>query len=61
VTAALAFARRKRIGPYALDEADKVQREKQIGAMIRAGHGFALARRIVSSPPMEEVDEKEFE
>jgi regulatory protein len=65
VTSALAFARRKRIGPYALAEADRVLREKQIGAMIRAGHGFALSRRIASAPPrgdsFEEIDEKDFE
>jgi regulatory protein len=65
VTSALAFARRKRLGPYALTEPDRVLREKQIGAMIRAGHGFALARKIVSAPPLgdpnDEIDEKDFE
>lgn len=61
VTSALAFARRKRIGPYAMVESDRVLREKQIGAMIRAGHGFDLSRRIASAAPAEEVDEKDYE
>ncbi|MDP1025612.1 RecX family transcriptional regulator [Sphingomonas sp. KR1UV-12] len=53
VDSALAFARRKRIGPFAATPADRPLREKQIGAMIRAGHSFALARTIAGSPPGE--------
>ncbi|OWK28857.1 regulatory protein RecX [Sphingomonas dokdonensis] len=48
---ALALARRRRFGPYARTPADDRTRERQIAAMLRAGHGFALARRIVSAPP----------
>lgn len=48
---ALAFARRKRIGPFAAEPPDPARRQKQIAAMVRAGHGFALARRIVETPP----------
>ncbi|MES2755266.1 MAG: RecX family transcriptional regulator [Pseudomonadota bacterium] len=51
VDAALAFARRKRIGPYAAVPADRMLREKQIGAMIRGGHPFALARIIADLAP----------
>ena len=53
--AALAFARRRRIGPFADDEPDRLLREKQIGAMLRAGHSPTLARRIVGMKPGEEV------
>lgn len=60
VDAALAFARRKRIGPYAIEEGDRVVREKQLGAMIRAGHGFDLARRIVAAPPSDTVEPEDF-
>ena len=49
--AALAFARRRRLGPFAAAPADRPLREKQIAAMARAGHGFALARRIVEAAP----------
>lgn len=49
--AAIAFARRRRIGPFADTEADRPMREKQIGAMLRAGHPPTLARRIVAMKP----------
>ena len=51
VGAALAFARRKRIGPYATTLADRPLREKQIAAMVRGGHAFALARAISGLAP----------
>ena len=53
---ALAFARRRRIGPFALAPVDRQQREKHIAAMIRGGHGFALSRKIASLAPGESVD-----
>ena len=49
--AALAFAKRRRFGPWAREAPDARALERQVAAMIRAGHGHALARRIVSSPP----------
>jgi regulatory protein len=51
--AAVAFARRRRIGPFAEEPADRPLREKQIGAMLRAGHSPTLARRIASMKPGE--------
>ena len=56
--AALAFARRKRLGPWARDEAtpDRAVRDKQVAAMLRAGHPLDLARRIVALPPGEVPD-----
>ncbi len=44
---ALAYARRRRIGPFAVTDADRELRRKQLAAMIRGGHDFALSRRIV--------------
>ena len=49
--AALRFAERKRIGPFATVEADRPGREKAMGAMIRAGHPPGIARRLVTAPP----------
>jgi regulatory protein len=46
---AIAFARRRSFGPFGPPLADRAAREKQIGAMIRAGHPFDLARRIVGA------------
>ncbi|MGH6614912.1 regulatory protein RecX [Sphingomonas sp.] len=54
--AALTFARKKRIGPFAAEEADRPLREKHIAAMIRGGHDFALSRRIATMAPGEDID-----
>lgn len=56
VEAAIRFARRKRIGPFAVAVLDRVEREKALAAMVRAGHGFDLARRLVNLDPGGEVD-----
>jgi regulatory protein len=49
--AAIRFARRRRIGPFASERADPRTREKSLAAMVRAGHGFDLARRLVDWEP----------
>ena len=49
--AALAFARRRRIGPFADDAAERDRQQRQIAAMVRAGHDYALARKIVQTAP----------
>lgn len=50
IDAALRFAARRRIGPFATDAPDPRQREKWIAAMVRAGHSFVLARAISALP-----------
>lgn len=50
IDAALTFARRRRIGPFGVPAADRAAREKQLGAMLRAGHPLDLSRRIVNAP-----------
>ena len=55
-SAALKFARRKRIGPFALTTLDRPAREKALAAMVRAGHGFELARTVVEAEPGTELD-----
>ena len=56
VDAALRLAQRRRIGPFATETADPRQREKWIAAMVRAGHGLALAKAICIMPPSQELD-----
>ncbi|HET7708848.1 MAG TPA: regulatory protein RecX [Sphingomicrobium sp.] len=56
VEAALRLARRKRIGPFAATAMERNVREKALAAMIRSGHGFALARAIVGLNPGVEPD-----
>jgi regulatory protein len=49
--AALRFAERRRIGPFAAAEPDRPAREKAFAAMLRAGHPVHIARRMVSAKP----------
>ena len=55
-SAALRFARRKRIGPFAERVLDRPAREKALAAMIRAGHGFEIAKAVVNAEPGSEID-----
>lgn len=55
-SAALRFARRKRIGPFAESVLDRPAREKALAAMIRAGHGFEIAKAVVNAEPGSEID-----
>jgi regulatory protein len=56
VEAALRFAERRRLGPFASEATDRKGRERALAAMIRAGHSFDLARAILALPPGTEVD-----
>ena len=53
---AVLLARKKRIGPFAVKEVDAALREKQLAAMLRAGHAFADARRVVDAQSEGELD-----
>ena len=52
-SSALRFAERRRIGPFAPEQADRPQREKALAAMLRAGHPVDLARRLIQARPGE--------
>ena len=59
--AALALARKRRFGPFgAIGEEgralDPAVRQKQIAAMLRAGHGLEAARRLVSAASTEDAE-----
>lgn len=49
--AALAFARKRRIGPFADAPPDRAQRDKAWAAMLRAGHSGAHVRKILAANP----------
>lgn len=55
-SAALRFARRRRIGPFADAAPDRAGRERALAAMIRAGHGFELAKAVVDAEPGSQLD-----
>lgn len=56
VEAALRYARRRRFGPFAPAVPDRTALDRQLAAMVRAGHDFGLARRILAISPGADVD-----
>jgi regulatory protein len=54
--AALRFAERKRIGPFAAAEPDREGRQKAFAAMMRAGHSTDVVRRVLNASPGEIPD-----
>lgn len=53
--AAIAFARRKRLGPFGPDVSDPKIRQRQFGMMARAGHSPPLARAILDARSEEDL------
>ena len=56
--AALRFAKKRRIGPFADERPERPAREKALAAMLRAGHPLDLARRLVHAEPGEIPEEE---
>lgn len=56
--AALVMARKRRFGPFGRDGVaqDRAVREKQVAAMLRAGHPLASARRLVDAASVEDAE-----
>lgn len=54
--AALIMARKRRFGPFGGDRPDRATRERQIAAMIRAGHGLDTAREMVDAETVEAAE-----
>jgi regulatory protein len=50
------FAKRKRIGPYANEQASQELQQKQLQAFLRAGHSFEIAKIFVRSNPSEIIE-----
>lgn len=55
--AALAMARKRAFGPFGALAPDRERREKQLAALVRAGHGFEAARAVVDAPSAEAAEE----
>jgi regulatory protein len=53
---AIAFARRKRIGPFGMAPPDRAGMAKQVAAMARAGHDPDISWRIARMAPGESVE-----
>ena len=46
---ALRLAEKRRFGPFAAEPPDRPRREKQLAAMLRAGHPMDIARQVVNA------------
>lgn len=55
--AALALARKRRFGPFGAPLADRAAREKQLAAMLRAGHPLDSARFLVNAASVEAAED----
>lgn len=55
--AALTMARKKRFGPFCLEEIDRKKREKQIAAMLRAGHSYDSAKAMIDAKTISAAEE----
>ncbi len=51
--AAIRFAERRRLGPFASAPADRPARNKALAAMLRAGHSLELAHLLLRCAPGE--------
>jgi regulatory protein len=54
--AALAMARKRGFGPFGRASPDRAQREKQVAAMLRAGHRLDSARELVNAADIEAAE-----
>lgn len=55
--AALTMARKRRFGPFASEQPDRGSREKQIAAMLRAGHAMEHVLALLDAATIEDVEE----
>ena len=56
LAAALALARRRRLGPYRPPESRAAHREKDLAAIGRAGFAYDIARRVVDAENPDSVE-----
>lgn len=59
VSAAIAYARRRRFGPYRTRAGDADKLRKELASFARAGFGFALAKRIVDASSLDDLEDIE--
>lgn len=55
--AGFTLARKRGFGPFGVRDADRAVRERQIAAMIRAGHSFDVARWLVEAQSVAQAEE----
>ena len=55
--AALAMARKRGLGPFGRESLDRERRQKQVAAMLRAGHPLDSAREMVDAASVEAAEQ----
>jgi len=55
--AVLTLAKKRRFGPFGAEPLERDKREKQLAAMLRAGHSLDFAREMVDAPSEEAAEE----
>ncbi len=58
LAAALAYARRRHLGPYRNPAARAEFREKDLAALGRRGFGYGLARRVIETADLAELEDE---
>ena len=53
----MAMARKRRFGPFGPPTADRALREKQLSAMLRAGHPLDSARNLLNASSVEAAEQ----
>lgn len=53
--AALKFAKRRRLGPYRIDDQREERREKDMAALARAGFSYHIAQQVVEAETPEDL------
>ncbi len=56
LAAALAYARKRRLGPYGNPDARADRREKDLAALGRKGFGYDMARRVIDTGDLAELE-----
>ena len=55
-TAAVALARRRRLGPFRPEAERKEKRQRDLAAMARAGFDYQLARKVIDASDRDSID-----
>jgi regulatory protein len=56
--AAIAYARRRRIGPWRIRDDREERRERDLAALARQGFGYDIARRVIDASDPEDLEEE---
>lgn len=54
--AAISYARRRRMGPYRLEEAREERRDRDLAALGRQGFSYAIAERVILAEDIEDLE-----